>query len=347
MRRTNPWKELERLAKGAQRAQLVPALGSGFVTQAAIEGAHPLRPPAAVDWPEILRGVATEFSCKRAAALIERDVPGQTTLLWDSMLGELAGKGPGAASAWERKLRRSVARRLRQDTTMHELTRPFVDSFLQLGWNDVMCFNFDNVLLPRAVKPTHRVRSAARRASLVAQLSKSPKPVRAARLAGPRKTSSQPKSGSARVWFPHGHQSDPDSIVLGAHAYGLRLAAMQAAFDDHARAPAPRPADGLDTWVATALERPLLFIGLSLTREEWTVWWLLSQRARFLARRPAEKKPPAFVFAIRPSTHDKLELHAAFHTLARACELLDLRLLEFSDFRTGWGKLRSALGWKS
>lgn len=322
MKRTNPWKDLERVMKGPHATRLVPALGSGFVTQAAVEGAHPLRPPAAIDWPEILRGVATEFSCKRASAHIHQEVPGQTTLLWDSMLGELAGRGAGAASEWERKLRRSVARRLREDVTMNELTRPFVESFLKLGWDDIMCFNFDNVLLPRATKPTHRVRSAARRASLVAELD------------------------GTRVWFPHGHQSDPDSIVLGAHAYGLRIAAMQAAFDAHARATAPRKAHELDTWVATALERPLLFIGLSLTREEWTVWWLLSQRARFLARRPAEKKPPAFVFAIRPSTHDKLEAHAAFHTLARACELLDLKLLEFSEFRAGWGKLRGALGWK-
>jgi len=218
-------------------------------------------------------------------------------------------------------MRRSVARRLKDDSSTRELAQPFVESFLRLGWDDIVCFNFDSVLLSGRGRPRSYSSGAARRASLAV------------------------KQGGTTIWYPHGHHSDPDSIVLGAHAYGGRVAAMQAAFDAHARKRAPRKTASLDSWVATMLERPLLFVGLSLTREEWTIWWLLSQRARFLARRSVSRRPAAFVFARRPPSSERLEAHAAFQTLARACELLGLELLEFTDFKAGWKKLRSAIGW--
>jgi hypothetical protein len=121
---------------------------------------------------------------------------------------------------------------------------------------------------------------------------------------------------------------------------------MQSAVDEHARLASPRPRERLPTWVATVLERPLVFIGLSLTREEWTIWWLLAQRARFLARRPPADRPPAFVFARRPAPAERLEMHGAFATLSRACELLGVELLGFGDYGAGWSKLSRALAWK-
>jgi len=323
---TNGWKKLQRIAQGPHASELVPVLGSGFVTQAVMEGSRQpgaaKRPPP-VDWMALLEGVAREFACHHAASHVENDVPGQTTLLWDAMVAELTTRKPRTRSAyeWEARMRRSVARRLREDQATPELARGFVESFLRLGWDDVLSFNFDRVLLSRGAKIAHGAKGPSRRASLAA------------------------RADQRSIWFPHGHMADPESIVLGAHAYGVRIAAMQAAFDAHARLRAPRPTKALATWVAIALERPLLFVGLSLTREEWTIWWLLTQRARFLARRAPARRPPAFVFARRPSSSERLEAHAAFQTLARASELLGLTLLEFSDFRAGWKKLRGAIGW--
>lgn len=314
----------------------MPILGSGFVTQAVMSGvamlprdANPKTKP--VDWYALLEGVATEFQCEAALRHIGADVPGQTTLLWDAMVAELArrsvaAKRNAAAHQWESRMRRSVARRLAMDVTTSTRSRPFVDSFLRLGWDDVLTFNFDSVLLSPRSRLKMRVTGAGARASLGCTLDAV-------------KEGGEPTN----VWFPHGHLSDPDSIVLGAHAYGGRIAAMQSAFDHHAKKPHPRPRSGLSSWVGVTLERPLLFVGLSLTREEWTIWWLLSQRARFHARRKAP--PPAFVFARRPSSAEKLEAHAAFQTLARACDLLGLTLLSFDDFREGWKALRDALGW--
>jgi hypothetical protein len=305
-------------------------LGSGFVAQAVHAGvkARPnARRPRPVDWLSLLRGVAEEFSLARALAHIERDVPGQTTLLWDSMLAELAGQrtdgvSSRAAHVWEDELRRAVAERLLDDRATVRAARPFVKELLGLGFADVMTFNFDSVLLPDHVVPAPRSkRPAASRASLAAETS------------------------GTTIWFPHGHASDPPSIVLGARAYGARIVAMQAAFDEHARLPAPRPTHGLPSWVAVALERPLLFAGLSLTREEWSLWWLLAQRTRFLARRPPEARPPAFVLVRRPEAVASAEQHVAFATLSRATELLGLELCEAPDHASGWRKLRRALDW--
>lgn len=315
---------------GPRLSALVPVLGSGFVTQGVREGLRASSSKAQVapvDWLRLLREVAERYELGRASRSIELDVPGQTTLLWDAMLSELtereAHRGRSrAAHRWDDELRGAVAARLEDDRRTERLARPFVRSFLRLGFEDVLSFNFDEVLTGPGVVPRPRARGAAARASLAARV------------------------GSTTVWFPHGHCSDPRSIVLGARAYGARLSAVQAAFDAHAKLGSPRPARGRPSWVATALERPLLFVGLSLTREEWTIWWLLAQRARFLARRPTAERPPVFVFARRPSATDSLEAHGAYATLSRAAELLGLQMCAFDAFDEGWTRLRSALGWR-
>ncbi len=139
MKLRNGWRHLERLAGGPNARSLVPVLGSGFVTQAVMSARLTMKPgdsfPAPVDWLALLRGVAKEFDCARAISHIEVDVPGQTTLLWDAMAVELTARSSGLqqAHAWESKMRRSVARRLRDDVLTSELAEPFVESFLRLG----------------------------------------------------------------------------------------------------------------------------------------------------------------------------------------------------------------------
>lgn len=332
-RKENGWERLVAAAAKrteAGRRELVPVLGSGFVTQAVLDAARSTprgsgRRPKPVDWLELLRGVAADFGLSRAATLIEADVPGQTTLLWDSMLTELAAERRDptsrAAHKWEDELRRAVAERLADDRATDRAAKPFVRSFLKLGWDDVVTFNFDSVLLGERTRPEARATGPAARASIAAAAS------------------------GGTIWFPHGHMTDPRSIVLGARAYGARVSAMGAAFDEHARVTPPRPSTRLPTWVATVLERPLLFCGLSLTREEWTIWWLLAQRARYLARRPSAERPPVFVFVRRPAPAERLEMHGAFATLSRACELLGIDLLSFGDYGVGWRRLRRALDW--
>jgi hypothetical protein len=314
-----------RRTEGRRRLRtLVPALGSGFVTQAVSEGverAGLASRPAPVDWLRLLTAIVESTGSPRAKEAIRQQVPGQNTLLWDAIAAELAAtQDERAAHQHELAMRRRLARLLLEDRETYAASRRFVEAFLALRFGDVLSFNFDSVLLPEGARPRKLRRDAAGWASLAAD------------------------AGATRVWYPHGHASLPQSIVLGAHAYGARLRAMQAAFEDHARRGAPRPTTRHDTFVAVALERPLLFIGLSLTREEWTLWWLLSQRARFLARRPERERPPVFVFVKRPGREDPIEAHAAYASLSRATGLLGLTLLEFGEYAEGWRQLRAAVG---
>jgi hypothetical protein len=232
--------------------------------------------PRPVDWYSLLEGVAREFRCSAATTHIVRDVPGQTTLLWDAMVAELAQRSPHASGA---RLGGEAPPRGRQAPARGRAHAPPLARL-------------------RAELPRDRL---ARRDEL--QLRSGLAGRGGAPLVRDDRALAQGLPLGARwgtrVWFPHGHQSDPSSIVLGAHAYGVRIAAMQAAFEAHARKPAPRPTEALDTWVAAALERPLLFVGLSLTREEWDAV-VAAHPARPVPRAAPRGSPPARV-RLRPA----------------------------------------------
>ena len=321
---SDPWRELSLAARPAapgRPSRLVPVVGSGVLVQAFHDG------PAAgektpLDWPGLLLSVAEDAGLTRPRQLLgRRDVPGQGTLLWEAMVLERAGIAPteGATFRHELALRRLVARRLVRDPDARAARarcQPFLDRFLGLGFEDVITTNFDDWLAPGA-------RAAA----------------------GPR-PSLHVVRGATRIWHPHGHASRPQDIVLGARAYGVLIGELAAAFDEavatsrrhggRAARRAPR------TVIEVALERPLLLAGLSLSREEWTIWWLLVQRARYLARK--RERPPVFVVARRPAADDPVEAHAQFATLHRYATLLGLRLLEGSSWSDIWRRLGVALG---
>jgi hypothetical protein len=86
------------------------------------------------------------------------------------------------------------------------------------------------------------------------------------------------------------------------------------------------------SWVSTAMNAPLLFIGLGMGREEWPLWWFLNQRARNHARRSLQVR--TFVF---------MERSEALR-LKTAAELTGLTLLVFNEFGEGWNRLFTALG---
>lgn len=319
---TDAWAELAASA-AADRATgtrpLVPILGSGVLVQAFHQGpAGKERAP--LDWPALLTTVAEEAGLQRPRELLgRREVPGQGTLLWEAMVLERAAIAPteGATFRHELQLRRLVAQRLVKHpdaAAARARCQPFLDRFFSLGWADVVTTNFDDWLAPG--------RDAT----------------------GDLRPEVHVLRGATRVWHPHGHASRPSGIVLGARAYGVVIAELAAAFDDSvARArrtgrPPRRPRSVVDV----VLSRPLLLAGLSLSREEWTLWWLLVQRARWLARKA--ERPPVFVVARRPAPDDPVEAHAQFATLHRYATLLDLHLLEGSSWGDIWTRLGAALG---
>jgi hypothetical protein len=312
----DPWSALAVLAANPSgRRHLVPMLGSGFVAQAVSE-ARAAKKSSPPNWPGLLRMVAKTHGLRGVQRLLDPkvSVPGQTALLWERMVLDLGAEG--AAHEGDLALRKTVARHLKADAETRALARPFVDGFFALGFEHAMTFCFDSVLLD-GEKPKASLPGVAKQASWSA----------------PR--------GAATVWFPHGHESKPESIVLGAHAYGARLESMREAFRLHAARQSRRKGPALDSFVGVALERPLLFLGLSLSREEWTLWWLLAQRARYRKLRGAA---PAFAVVCRPRRDDAQGL-AEHASLARAADVVGLQLLEVDAHAEGWARVREALRW--
>jgi hypothetical protein len=310
------WDELADLAVDSQaRRVLVPVLGSGFVAQACRVGGS--SPPAwASSSTNLLIAVARENDASDAAAFLDDGVPGQHALLWERMTVKI---GTDAAYRTDRRLRRALARRFLEDAETPGVAKAFVDSFLALGFEHVVSFNFDNVLNASVVRASSRY--SAGRWSM---------------LSG--------RSGQTKVWYPHGHSSLPDSIVLGSRAYGTRIADFQEAFDRESKSYRSAGSQGvpeITSVVAAFMWRPLLFLGLSLTREEWTLWWLLAQRSRFRKRKDPQ---PCFAVVKKPAPDDADGM-AGFNSLQRAAEVVGLRLLVVKDHDTGWKRLAKALGW--
>jgi hypothetical protein len=129
-----------------------------------------------------------------------------------------------------------------------------------------------------------------------------------------------------RIWFPNGCIEKPASIRLGYRDFGTQIKDLQStfnkikAFERTSRQPVDDSTDSLATfnkiadfissdcdtlefngstiqrsWILDFLFSPLLFVGVGLSQSESGLWWLLTQRARNLARVPIEFRPPTII----------------------------------------------------
>lgn len=124
-------------------------------------------------------------------------------------------------------------------------------------------------------------------------------------------------SPETRIWFPNGSICEPKTIRMGLYDYGAQAHALKIAFDRlkafernlearlctddwDKRGPAleeelskdlPNQDPAFANWVAQFLYRPIYFAGVGLSESETGLWWLLTQRARNLARIPASERP--------------------------------------------------------
>jgi hypothetical protein len=121
-----------------------------------------------------------------------------------------------------------------------------------------------------------------------------------------------------RVWCPYGDTSLARSIDPGHAAFDARLmeleqarASLMDAHNDHAygygaglRPPIyiyPRRWHSPDTWTELFLCAPLVFIGTSLPPDDWPLWWLLHQRARYFVPFEDWEVAETFYLTSRPS----------------------------------------------
>jgi len=319
---SDPWEAFAREASRTRggRRLLVPVLGAGFNAQAG----------RGKGWADLLAAIKRERSLKLkipAAA----EVIGNTTLVWEAMLLELSPNIGQRPQLVEKQLQRIVAKVLDRTYSVGGITRELSAKFLSAGFSDVVSLNFDrglHLVEPTWSHPKTKVFDPVRSYAVL--------------------------SDGTRVWYPHGATRSPNSIQLGLRKYGILIRDLEQArqeykatanslkqqmFPGSARNLSVREAERLwwahrdkaHSWVSTAINAPLVFIGVGMGREEWPLWWFLNQRARNHARR--NLRTPAYVFVRRDEVA----------RLKTAAELARLTLLVFDDFEAGWKRLFKAL----
>ena len=282
------------------RHALIPVLGTGFSAQARKR----------LDWRDLLVRIAQDLALTLQVPA-PQDISGNTTLVWEAMLTEIAvakNIQPGKA---EDRLSRHVAKVVAKEFPPGGATRELAERITGAHFADIISFNFD--LGVHAQRPVF-VRAKKRQFDPVWD------------------HAIHTESG-ARVWYPHGSVTDGLSLQLGQRKYGLlihRLEAARAAFKQAEKAGRPpRP-----SWIAMGMSRPLVFLGMSLGREEWALWWFLNQRRRNLARQKLEASRPVFML-IQAREAEVMKVPA---------ELAGLTLLAFPDgaFNDAWERVLKA-----
>lgn len=311
------WQRLDDCVKAHGTRGVVPVVGAGFNAAAR----------ATMSWGQLLDRVRDALGLTLAVPAPE-DLIGNNTLFWDAMMQELARTLGDRAGRAEAEALRRVGAIMREGYAPEGSTAGFARAFLQRGFRDVVSFNYDAVL-----------QAGGGRWS----------PGAFDRLT----THFRSRVAGTRVWYPHGSARKPAEILLGAARYGqhltkvtlawrsqkghersLRAARFGARDDltgDELRALREAHAEACTSWVGLFLSAPLVFVGMSLGREEWPLWWLLNQRARNHARR--DDGPPAFVF-MRAAEAERLRTPLS---------LAGLTALTFDDYGPGWSRLLAAL----
>lgn len=279
------------------RHTLIPVLGTGFSAQA----------KKRLDWRDLLVRIATDLSLQLQVPAAEQ-ITGNTTLVWEAMLTEIAAARNIQPAKAEVLLSRHVAKVVAAEFPPGGATRELAERITAARFKDIISFNFDlgvHTRRPRFSRTTER-------------------------SFDPVWDHAIHHETEARVWYPHGCVVDGLSLQLGQRKYGLLIHELERARARTKQAEkagrAPRA-----SWVGVGMTRPLVFLGMSLGREEWALWWFLNQRRRNSARQKLEGSRPVFVL-IQAREAEALKV---------AAELAGLTLLVFpnGEFNQAWERV--------
>lgn len=335
----NPWKWLRQIRQERGPEGIVPAIGSGWNAQAV---------GTVFGWRDLLAEIrkATGLSFKLPPPEL---TTGNTTLIWERMLFDLSystGKHPHQV---ESQLQTVVAKTLRKFYPVGGVTAAFAQRFLGLGFRDVLSFNFDQGLhapeaswLPKP-KPLDPVANHCKVDGKV-------------RVWYPHGSVCDPPSIQLGL---RAYGTLINELETARQGYKLTEREL---FGEVSPVPPPPAAPALEgapkpkapkrppppprtmsdqwrtwarhrelahSWVATAMNAPLVFAGLSLGREEWPLWWFLNQRARNHARRNLSWEIPTFAILIRKEAE----------ALETAAGLVNITLLPVDSYQEAWDRL--------
>jgi hypothetical protein len=298
----------------------VPVVGSGVNLQAAqMDGA------AEDDWAGLLQRIARELGL---APRVVDTLPRPHLFRWESMLhlwARIKRVQAFQAEADLQNLTCEYLRSLERRVSGRRLYRELACA----RFSDILSLNFDR-----------RIALSSPKCRLRAAPSPCPQGVHGETLY--RHDFLQSDAGTTRIWYPHGDTKKPTTLKLGIRKYGFYVGVIEETFTDmnsHWRSKGRygQVRDRIvlsdptaSRWTDVFLSRPLVFIGCSLSRDEWPLWSMLRRR---VAQR--ERLQQAAYFASgAPIDDDQRE------TLARQ----GVELLAFSSHDRMWDSIRAAIG---
>ena len=98
-----------------------------------------------------------------------------------------------------------------------------------------------------------------------------------------------------RFWHPHGDIDKPVAIKFGVRNYGKNtkeVESLRALFKEDERDRSYDISKINDTWYSAIITNPLVFLGTSLSFDEWGLWFALTSRKRNFAQKGEE--PPVY-----------------------------------------------------
>lgn len=307
----------------------VLVLGEGVNIQASRMRGH----EPAEGWRHILRslwvdagGDAGNFDCLRSCAL-----------QWTCLAGLLArARGIGLRSA-EKLLRTTVCKRLEQLEAARLESKALYTEILNARFANLIWLNIDRRIIRHV--PSSRLEIPPARVSCLN---------RRVRL----KERGDDSFGT-NIWFPYGDIGDPSSIQIGHSNYDQRLMQYEdyrdgimnqwfgwdGSYSNYELRPPGEVYWSLwnqvTSWYDLFFLAPLIFVGVSLSRDDWPLWWLLHQRARNFVPFKNDQDydcPSTFYLTCNDAEKDHLRGEPA-----------GIELVEFKSYDSMWGFLRRAL----
>jgi len=128
-----------------------------------------------------------------------------------------------------------------------------------------------------------------------------------------------------KFWHPHGEVENPEKIQFGLRKYGMNLGGVEELrklFKQTERDSGYDLSQIKGSWYTAMIYNPLIFIGTSLSAEEWSIWFALTNRKRNYALKGIEQP----IYTLNKS--------GAFCTLHSFTQTIPLT--EHADYNEAW-----------
>jgi len=269
--------------------------------------------------------------------LPELDAESSTPIKWDQLLTGWHQKVGGDKTDAELMLQKALSEKLQEIEAEHKPEPNLYSRIIAANFSNIISFNLDRRLIQHV--PSSELDTTTSRHPFLSRNWRVPT------------MSIYEREVSNRVWFPYGDSSDPGSIQLGYSNYDARLMGLEdyrkdfmeewfLRYEGHYNPgyeylhPPNEVYESLvvwrfdrkiESWLNIFFLAPLVFVGVSLSLDDWPLWWLLHQRARNFVPFDEDDCPATYYLTSKQARSDHLIGAPA-----------DIEVVEFETFDLLW-----------